>query len=137
MKKVINREPIQDIDPETFEFKEVKDFEIFNRWARKNGHAIRVPDESYYKKVKVKVQRFDQPENVLKTRVRNRDIDWRGELIPGQIYELATPVVKFLNRIAEPIYGEVPVSDGSSTKTKTEQVGERSKFSCQVIDFED
>ena len=137
MKKQEAPQPIQDVDPETFEFREVKDFEIFNRWARKNGHPIRVPTEDYYKKVKVKFQRFDQPENVLKTRVRNKDIDWQGQLIPGKTYELAKPVVKFLNGIAEPIYSEVTVDDGSGTTKETRQTGEKSKYSCQVLDFED
>ena len=129
--------PVMDIDPHTFEFKEIKDFEVFNRWARKNKHPVRVPDESYYKKLKIKFQRFDQPSNVLKTRVRNKDIDWTGQLIPGQTYDLAKPVIKFLNSISDPIYSEVSVDDGSDTKIKTEQTGEKSKFSCQVVDFGD
>lgn len=128
---------IEDLDPETFEFKTLEDFKIFNKWARKNGHMIRVPTEEYHKKVKVKFQRFDQPENVLKARVRNRNIDWRGQLIPGQIYELPQPVVKFLNGISEPIYAEVDVNNESTTKKETKQVGERSRFSCQVVDFGD
>lgn len=141
MKKQESNAPVMEqpneIDPETFEFKTVKDFEIFNKWARKNGHPIRVPTEEFYKKVKVKFQRFDQPENVLKARVRNKQIDWRGQLIPGQIYDLPQPVVKFLNGIVEPIYGEVDVNDGSTTKKETKRVGERSRFSCQVVDFGD
>jgi len=135
MKKQESTPEITDIDPETFEFTTIKDFEIFNKWARKNGHAIRVPTEDFYKKVKVKFQRFDQPDNVLKARVRNKDIDWSGQLIPGKIYELPTPVVKFLNGIVEPIYGEVKVSDGSDTKVETQQIGEKARFSCQVMDF--
>ncbi len=137
MKKQEVSNVIEDIEPDTFEFKTVEDFHIFNKWARKNGHAIRVPTEDYYRKVKIKFQRFDQPSNVLKARVRNRNIDWTGQLIPGKTYELATPVVKWLNSISEPIYEEVDVNDGSMTKKETKQVGEKSKFSCQVLDFGD
>ena len=126
-----------DINPDEYEFNTLEDFVIFNKWARKNKIPIRVPTEEFHKKVKVKFQRFDQPENVLKARVRNKDIDWRGQLIPGQIYDLPKPVVKFLNGISEPIYGEVDVSNGSSTKRETKKIGERARFSCQVIDFED
>jgi len=128
---------ITEFDPDTFEFKTLEDFVIYNKWARKNGRTIRVPTEEFHKKVKVKFQRFDQPENVLKARVRNKEIDWKGQLIPGQIYDLPKPVVKFLNGIAEPIYGEVEVKNGSDTKTETKKIGERARFSCQVIDFED
>jgi len=127
----------QEIDPAEFEFKTLDDFKVFNKWARKNKHPIRVPTEEFHPKVKVKFQRFDQPENVLKARLRNKDIDWQGQLKPGCEYELPKPVVKWLNAISEPIYAEVPVSDGGATKTETKQVGERSKFSCQVIDFGD
>ena len=67
--------------------------------------------------------------------MRRKDIDWEGQLIPGQIYDLPTPVVKYLNAISEPIYGEVAVNDGSGTKSETKQIGEKSKFSCQVVDF--
>lgn len=137
MKKQVESTQTQEIDPETYEFKTLEDFTIYNRWARKNKMPVRVPTEDYHKKVKVRFQRFDQPENVLKTMVRNKDIDWRGQLIPGQTYTLAKPVVKFLNALSEPLYKEVPVNDGSSTKYETKQVGERSRFSCQVLDFED
>lgn len=127
----------KEIDPETFEFKTLEDFKTFNRWARKNKLPIRVPTAEYHKHVKIKFQRFDQPENVLKARVRNRDIDWSGQLIPGKVYELPLPVVKFLNQLSEPIFKEVPVGDGSSTTYETRQVGEKSRFSCQVLDFGD
>lgn len=126
----------KDIDPETFEFKTLEDFAIFNRWARKNKVPVRVPTEEFYPKVKVKFQRFDQPENVLKARVRNREIDWQGQLIPGKVYDLPKPVVRFLNRLAEPIFQEVTCTDGSALK-ETKQVGEKSRFSCQVVDFGD
>ena len=134
MKKVENVAVVEDIDPDTFEFKTIADFDVFNKWARKNGHPVRVPDGSYYKSVRVKFQRFDQPDNVLKARVRNRKIDWSGQLIPGQTYDLPQPVVKFLNGISEPIFSEIPI-DGSKTRTETKQTGEKSRFSCQVVDF--
>jgi len=128
---------IEDFDPETFEIKTLDDFKIFNKWARRNGHPVRVPTEEYYKKVKVKFQRFDQPENTLKARVRNREIDWQGQLIPGKTYDLPTPVVKFLNSLAEPIFKEVKSVEGGETVIETKQVGEKSRFSCQVVDFGD
>lgn len=137
MKKQVNSTPVEDIDPETFEFKNLEDFAIFNRWARKNKVPVRVPTEEYHKKVKVRFQRFDQPDNVLKVRVRRKEIDWKGQLIPGKTYTLPTPVVKYLNGLVEPIFGEVKINDGSNTLVQTEQVGEKPRFSCQVLDFED
>jgi len=128
---------LEDFDPETFEIKTLDDFKIWNKWARKNGHPIKVPTEDYYKKVKVKFQRFDQPENTLKARVRNKDIDWTGQLIPGKTYDLCIPVVKFLNGLAEPDFKEVKSFENGETIVETKQVGEKSRFSCQVIDFGD
>jgi hypothetical protein len=131
-------------DFDTFEFKELKDFEIYNAHVRKhnrfclherNKMKIKVPDESFHKKVKVKFQRFDQPENVLKVCVRNREIDWKGQLKPGGTYDLPIPVVRYLNKLAVPIYAEVKVEDGGATKTETKQVGERARFSCNVLEF--
>lgn len=126
-----------DIDPETYEFKTIEDFRVFNRWARKNKIPVKVPSGDFYPKVKIKFQRFDQPENVLKARVRNKDIDWSGQLIPGKTYDLPKPVIKFLNNLSEPIFKEVAVNDGGSTTHETRQVGEKSRFSCQVVDFGD
>jgi len=149
MKKI--PETVEDQKPfdfDTFEIKSIEDFAVWNFHARKahrlarmtDKHAqppypIRIPDERFYKKVKVMFQRFDQPENVLKVRIRNKDIDWTGQLKPGYTYELPAPVVKFLNKLAVPIFAEVKVEEGD-TRTETNQVGERSRFSCQVIDFE-
>lgn len=135
MKKETNTALLEDFDPETFELKTLDDFKIWNKWARKNGHPVKVPTEDYYKKVKVKFQRFDQPENTLKARVRNKDIDWQGQLIPGKVYDLPTPVVKFLNGLAEPIFKEVKSTEDGETIVETKQVGEKSRFSCQVVDF--
>lgn len=137
MKKVENAAFIQDINPSTYEFTTREDYDVYNDWARRNNRPVRVPDGSFHKSVKIKFQRFDQPTNVLKARVRNRDIDWSGQLIPGELYDLPVPVVKWLNSISEPIYGEVSVTDGSMTKTETKQIGEKSKFSCQMQDFEE
>ncbi len=135
-------------DFETFEIKTLADFETWNFHARKehkkarltDKHAqppipIKVPDESFHKKVTIKFQRFDQPENVLKVRLRTKEIDWRGELKPGCTYDLPLPVVKFLNKLAVPIFAEVPVMNGGDVKTETKQVGERNRFSCQLMDF--
>lgn len=138
----INEKPFNFSD---FEFKTIEDFETYNNEVRKhnmnclherNKMKIKVPDESYHKKVKVKFQRFDQPENVLKVKVRNKSIDWEGQLKAGGTYELAVPVVKFLNNLAEPIFAEVKCEHGDATHTETKQVGERSRFSCNVVDFD-
>lgn len=136
-KTVAKKEAIQEIDPEEFEFKTLEDFAVWNKWARKNGMPIRVPTGEFHKTVKIKFQRFDQPENTLKVRVRNKDIDWSGQLIPGKTYELPRPVVKFLNNLSEPIFKQVPVNDGSETVYETKQVGEKARFSCQIVDFGD
>ena len=134
-------------DFDSFEIKTLEDFDTWNRHARialrkarqfdkyaQPVYPIKVPDESYHEKVKVKFQRFDQPENVLKTWIRNKDIDWRGQLKPGQTYDLAKPVVKFLNKLAVPIFGEVKVENGGENITETKQVGERARFSLQRVE---
>jgi hypothetical protein len=136
-------------DFDTFELKTIDDFKTWNLHARKAFREakktnprcdppipVRVPDESFHKKVKVKFQRFDQPENVLKVCVHNKDISWKGQLKPGGTYDLPLPVVKFLNRLAVPVFAEVKVENGGEVKTETKQVGERSRFSCQVLDLE-
>jgi len=132
-------------DFDTFEFKTKEDFEVYNAHVRKHNRLclhernkmhVKIPDESFHKKVKIKFQRFDQPENVLKVRVRNREIDWKGQLKAGGTYELPIPVVKFLNNLAVPIFSEVKSEHGSAVHTETKQTGERSRFSCNVIDFE-
>ena len=135
-------------DFDTFELKTVEDYATWNlhahrafREAKKSNPRcdppvpVRVPDESFHKKIKIKFQRFDQPENVLKVCVRNKDIDWKGQLKPGGIYELPLPVVKFLNRLATPIFSEVKVENGGDTKTETKQVGERNRFSCHLLEL--
>ena len=135
-------------DFDTFELKTLEDYAIWNlhahrafREAKKHNPRcdppvpVKVPDESFHKKVKVKFQRFDQPENVLKVRVRNEQIDWRGQLKPGGSYDLAVPVIKFLNGLAVPIFAEVKVENGGEVKTETRQVGERNRFSCHVLEF--
>lgn len=135
-------------DFETFQFNTLDDFKKYNAHARNAFRLakmrdpkanppfpVRVPDESYHKKVKVKFQRFDQPENVLKCRVRNEDIDWTGQLKPGCTYDLPQPVVKYLNNLSVPKFEEVQVNDGGATRTETKQTGEYARFSCQVIEF--
>jgi hypothetical protein len=135
-------------DFDTFELKTLEDYAIWNLHARKAFREakkhnprcdppvpVRVPDESFHKKIKVKFQRFDQPENVLKVCVRNKDIDWKGQLKPGCSYELPLPVVKFLNALAVPIFAEVKVENGGETKTETKQIGERNRFSCHLLEL--
>src|SRR5579864_9448597 len=119
-------------DFDTCELKTIEDYNLWNLHARKAFReakkvnpkcnppiAIKVPDESFHQKVRVKFQRFDQPENVLKVFVRNKDIDWRGQLKPGCIYDLPVPVVRFLNRLAVPIFAEVDVDNGGEVKRET------------------
>ena len=138
----------KEFDFDTFELKTIEDYAVWNlhahkafREAKKNNPKcdppipVRVPDESFHKKIKVKFQRFDQPENVLKVRVLNKDIDWRGQLKPGGVYDLPLPVVKFLNRLAVPIFAEVKVDNGGEVKTETKQVGERNRFSCHLMEI--
>lgn len=131
-------------DFDTFQFKTVGDFDVYNAHVRKHNRTclhernkmpVKIPDESFHKKVKVKFQRFDQPENILKVRVRNREIDWKGQLKAGGTYDLPIPVVKFLNNLAVPIFAEVKTEHGGAVHTETKQVGERSRFSCNVVDF--
>ncbi len=127
------KEPV--FDPETSEITKLEHFPIYNRWARKNKIPVKAPTEHFYPKYKVRFQRFDQPENVLKCRLRTSEIDWKGQLKPGNTYELPLPVIQWLNALAEPIFAEVAVNDGSGTRSETRQVGERARFSCQSMDF--
>lgn len=137
----------QEFDFDNFEIKTLEDFKTWNkhalselRKARKfDKHAqpvypIKVPDESFHEKIRVKFQRFDQPANVLKVWIRTKDIDWKGQLIPGKLYDLPKPVVKFLNKLSFPTFGEVKVENGGDTKTETKQIGEVARFSCQRVD---
>lgn len=150
LKSEESTEKEEPFDFDTFQCKTIEDFATWNlhahrafREAKKlNIKAtppvpVRVPDETFHKKVKVKFQRFDQPENVLKVKVRNKDICWEGQLKPGCTYDLPIPVVKFLNKLAVPIFAEVEVNNGSEVKKETKQVGERNRFSCQVLEFAD
>lgn len=122
-------------DPEYSEPTKLEHFDIYNRWARKNKLPVKVPNGDFYPKVKVRFQRFDQPDNVLKCRIRKKHIDWQGQLRPGAVYNLPVPVATWLNGLCEPIYAEVKVDDGGFVKTETKQVGERARFSCQSLDF--
>lgn len=135
-------------DFDTFEIKTVEDFHTWNMHAHKAFREakkmnpkcdppipVRVPDASFHKTVKVKFQRFDQPENVLKVKRRTKDIDWRGELKPGCNYDLPIPIVKYLNSLAVPIFAEVKVENGGEVRTETRQVGERNRFSCHLLEL--
>lgn len=138
-----------DFDFDTFELKTIEDYKVYNREAHKlfreakknNPKAVppvpvKVPPPELHKKVKVKFQRFDQPDNILKATVRNAEIHWEGQLIPGGTYELPLPVVKYLNRLSTPIFKEVEVNNGGEIVKETKQVGEKSRFSCQLLDVE-
>lgn len=137
-------------DFDTFELNTREDYKIWNLHAHKAFREAkkmnpkcdppipaRVPGESFHKKLKVKFQRFDQQENVLKACVRNEDIHWEGQLKPGCTYELPLPVVKFLNRLVVPVFEEVKVeNNGGGVRTETKQTGEKARFSCQLLDLE-
>ena len=135
-------------DFDTFEIKTLEDFAIWNREAHKAFREakkrnpkcdppipVRVPDESFHKKISVKFQRFDQPENILKVKMLRKELSWQGQLKPGCKYELPLPVVRYLNSLAVPIFAEVKVEDGGETKTETRQVGERNRFSCHLLEI--
>ena len=127
-------------DPSEDKPSKLEHFEIYNKWARKNKRPILVPTEEYYPKAKVRFQRFEQPTNVLKCRVRNKDIDFTGQLIPGCVYELCIPVIKWLTSLSEPIFAEVKIQNDTGNgrfieKTETRQVGEKARFSCQPMEY--
>lgn len=114
-------------------------FPIYNKYARKNKLPVKVPTEDFYPKMKVRFQRFDH-QNLLKCRIRNKDIDWTGQLIPGCIYDLPIPVIQWLTTLAEPVYAEVKIQNDMGggryvEKTETRQVGEKARFSCQPMSF--
>jgi hypothetical protein len=138
----------KEFDFDTFELKTLEDFKTWNlhahkafREAKKTNPKcdppvpVRVPDESFHKKIKIKFQRFDQPENILKVRCRTHEIDWRGELIPGRVYELPLAVIQFLNGLSTPIFAEVKIENGGESKTETQQVSERNRFSCHFMEM--
>ncbi len=115
-------------------------FPIYNKYARKNKLLVKVPTGDFYPKVKVRFQRFEQPTNTLKCRIRNKDIDWSGQLIPGCVYDLPMPVIRWLTGLSEPLYAEVRVKheaggDKYVEKTETRQVGEKARFSCMPMEF--
>lgn len=135
--------PQEEFDFDTFEFKCLEDFKIYNDHVRKFNRTvdekkrmkIKVPDKSFHKTMKVKFQRFDQPQNVLKVYLRNAEIEYEAQLKASHTYDLPIPVIKFLNKLAVPIFKEVPVVEDGVTLTETKQVGEESRFSCQVTEM--
>jgi hypothetical protein len=131
-------------DFESFKFEKREDFDVYNAEVRKynrlciherNKMKIKVPDESFYKKFKTKFHRFQQAENILKVRIRNKDIDWKGQLKSGGTYMLPMPVIQFLNKLATPEFAEVKTEHGSAVHTETKQVGETPRFSCNILEF--
>ncbi len=151
-RKINTKEEIAELEkPFDFDTCELKTLEDYARWnlhahrafreAKKHNPrcdppiAVKVPDESFHKKLKVKFQRFDQPENVLKVILRNKEIDWRGQLKPGCSYDLPLPVIRYLNGLSVPIFAEVKVENGGEVRTETKQVGERNRFSCHLLEI--
>jgi hypothetical protein len=143
-REVPGREKAEAFDFDTFKFEKLEDFEVYNAHVRKhnrlclherNKMKVKVPDESYYKKFKTKFHRFQQHENILKVRVRNKDIDWSGQLKSGGTYMLPLPVINFLNKLATPDFAEVKTEHGNVVHTETKQVGETPRFSCNVLEY--
>lgn len=131
-------------DFDNFKFEKIEDFDVYNDHVRKhnrnciherNKMKVKVPDESFYKLYKTKFVRFEQRENVLKVRVRNKQIDWKGQLKSGGTYMLPMPVINFLNNLATPEFAEVKTEHGNATHTETKQVGETPRFSCNVLEY--
>jgi hypothetical protein len=142
--EVPGREKVEPFDFENFKIEKLEDFETYNSHVRKhnrnclherNKMKVKVPDESFYKLYKTKFHRFQQHENVLKVRVRNKQIDWTGQLKSGGTYMLPLPVIEFLNRLATPEFAEVKVEHGNAVHTETKQVGETPRFSCNVLEY--
>lgn len=141
---VPGREKAEAFDFDTFKFEKVEDFEVYNAHVRKhnrlclherNKMKVKIPDESFYKKFKTKFHRFQQHENILKVRVRNKEIDWRGQLKSGGTYMLPMPVITFLNKLATPDFAEVKTEYGNAVHTETKQVGETPRFSCNILEY--
>lgn len=142
--EIPGREKPEFFDFDTFKFEKIEDFDVYNAHVRKHNRLclheknkikIRVPDESFYKKYKTKFHRFEQMENVLKIRIRNKNIDWKGQLKSGGTYMLCMPVINFLNGLATPEFAEVKTEHGSAVHTETRQVGEKPRFSCNVLEY--
>ncbi len=142
--EVPGREKPEHFDFDSFKFEKIEDFEVYNSHVRKhnrnclherNKMKVKVPDESFYKLYKTKFYKFQQPENVQKVRVRNKEIDWTGQLKSGGTYMLPMPVINFLNKLSTPQFAEVKTENGSATHTETKQVGEVPRFSCNVIEY--
>jgi hypothetical protein len=138
------KEKIEPFDFDSFEFKSISDFDIYNAQVRKhnrnciherNKMKVKVPNESFYKLYKTKFVRFEQRENILKVRVRNKKIDWQGQLKSGGTYMLPMPVIEFLNGLATPEFAEIKVEHGNAVHTETRQVGETPRFSCNVLEY--
>lgn len=142
--EIPGREKPELFDFETFKFEKIEDFDVYNAHVRKhnrlclherNKMKVKIPDASFYKLYKTKFNRFEQRENVLKVRVRNKEIDWSGQLKSGGTYMLPLPVINFLNALAVPEFAEVKVEHGNAVHTETKQVGEIPRFSCSVLEY--
>lgn len=141
---VPGRDKPEAFDFDSFKIEKLEDFDIYNDHVRKhnrlclherNKMRVKVPDESFYKKYKTKFFRFQQQENVLKVRVRNKEIDFSAQLKSGGTYMLPMPVINFLNKLATPEFAEVKTEHGSAVHTETKQVGETPRFSCNVLEY--
>lgn len=142
--KMRGEDKAEAFDFDNFKFEKLEDFDVYNAQVRKhnrncvherNKMKVKIPDQSFYKLYKTKFVRFEQRENVLKVRVRNKEIDWSGQLKSGGTYMLPMPVINFLNRLATPEFAEVKTEHGNAVHTETKQVGETPRFSCNVLEY--
>ena len=142
--EIPGREKLEQFDFDNFKIEKLEDFEVYNSYVRKhnrnclherNKMKIKVPDESFYKLFKTKFMKMEQRENVQKVRVRNKDIDWTGQLKSGGTYMLPLPVINFLNGLSTPEFAEVKTEHGNAVHTETKQVGESPRFSCNVLEY--
>lgn len=111
----------------------IEDYRAYNKEAQKQRKPLKIPPNEMHEQVEVRFNRFDQPENVLKFYKRCAEFEYKGQWMPGSTYICPRPVMDYLNGLSTPIYAEVKVDDGGQVKTETKQVGERPRFSCQLI----
>ncbi len=143
-REVPGREKPELFDFDSFKFEKIEDFDVYNAHVRKHNRLclhernklkVKVPDESFYKKYKTKFHRFEQQENILKVRIRNKAIDWTGQLKSGGTYMLPMPVINFLNALATPEFAEVKTEHGNAVHSETRQIGEKPRFSCNILEY--
>ena len=110
--------------PEDWELNTLEDYRKYNKEARANGWRLKFPPHELHEIQKVKVTRLDgQGRNHIKVRLvtmaHGMEIDYKGTIVPGEVYELPTPVIKHLERLAYPEYQQIKNPDGTSQTVET------------------